>query len=332
MQREIYSVPRSEERHDELPTTTSTTRRMPRSLPWASRFVRSSSLTPSRNTFLPAEDYPPHAGREAERRFDRHPRRGARTREMNTRLRSDESLQRAFGRTGCAEQSVVQQTLNACTARNVPRCDRPLISSSPPQPHLSPQPPTTSATAEHRMTGMHAGKEPSCQRRATSSTKGIVTEGNWAEPRGRTIRRSSPTVFMPVVTTLESSPAVGCCANIDPQREMTSVKSNHLRIDAGGGPPTKQTGFWPRLSTSWEGHLGPTCRSLGVDGEEVVRRSTASRSSGRMGGTGDDSRSRSTGQAACSSLAKAERADQLWDAHLDARPARCARAARSACD
>ena len=39
--------------------------------------------------------------------------------EINTRLRSDESLQRAFGRTGCAEQSVVQQTLNACTPRNV---------------------------------------------------------------------------------------------------------------------------------------------------------------------------------------------------------------------
>jgi hypothetical protein len=39
--------------------------------------------------------------------------------EINTRLRSDESLQRAFGRSSCAEQSVVQQTLNACSARNV---------------------------------------------------------------------------------------------------------------------------------------------------------------------------------------------------------------------
>jgi hypothetical protein len=39
--------------------------------------------------------------------------------EINTRLRSDESLQRAFGRSSCAEQSVVQQTLNACSVRNV---------------------------------------------------------------------------------------------------------------------------------------------------------------------------------------------------------------------
>jgi hypothetical protein len=39
--------------------------------------------------------------------------------EINTRLRADASLQRAFGRSRCAEQSVVQDTLNACTAENV---------------------------------------------------------------------------------------------------------------------------------------------------------------------------------------------------------------------
>jgi hypothetical protein len=39
--------------------------------------------------------------------------------EVNTRLRSDLALQRAFGRTACAEQSVIQDTLDACTADNV---------------------------------------------------------------------------------------------------------------------------------------------------------------------------------------------------------------------
>src|SRR5712692_1638022 len=39
--------------------------------------------------------------------------------EINTRLRADVALQRAFGRSRCAEQSVVQDTLNACTAQNV---------------------------------------------------------------------------------------------------------------------------------------------------------------------------------------------------------------------
>src|SRR3954471_19835620 len=39
--------------------------------------------------------------------------------EINTRLRSDAALQAAFGRTACAEQSVVPETLDACTAENV---------------------------------------------------------------------------------------------------------------------------------------------------------------------------------------------------------------------
>jgi hypothetical protein len=41
--------------------------------------------------------------------------------EINTRLRSDLALQRAFGRCACAEQSVVQQTLDACASTNVAR-------------------------------------------------------------------------------------------------------------------------------------------------------------------------------------------------------------------
>ena len=39
--------------------------------------------------------------------------------EVNKRVRSDRAVQLAFGRNGCAEQSVVQDTLDACTAENV---------------------------------------------------------------------------------------------------------------------------------------------------------------------------------------------------------------------
>ena len=39
--------------------------------------------------------------------------------EVNKRVRSDPALQAAFGRQGCAEQSVIQDTLDACTAANV---------------------------------------------------------------------------------------------------------------------------------------------------------------------------------------------------------------------
>src|SRR2546428_7565799 len=39
--------------------------------------------------------------------------------EINEGLRTDPALQAAFGRTACAEQSVIQDTLDACTATNV---------------------------------------------------------------------------------------------------------------------------------------------------------------------------------------------------------------------
>jgi len=44
--------------------------------------------------------------------------------EINTRVRTDAALQRAFGRSCCAEQSVVQETLDACTSENVRQMKR----------------------------------------------------------------------------------------------------------------------------------------------------------------------------------------------------------------
>jgi hypothetical protein len=46
--------------------------------------------------------------------------------EINTRLRSDPVLQAAFGRNACAEQSVVQDTLNACTTEQVTQLSQAL--------------------------------------------------------------------------------------------------------------------------------------------------------------------------------------------------------------
>ena len=48
--------------------------------------------------------------------------------EVNTRLRSDPALQAAFGRTACAEQSVIQQTLDACDATTVTQMRQALTS------------------------------------------------------------------------------------------------------------------------------------------------------------------------------------------------------------
>ncbi len=46
--------------------------------------------------------------------------------EVNTRLRSDPALQAAFGRTACAEQSVIQDTLDACDATTVQQLEQAL--------------------------------------------------------------------------------------------------------------------------------------------------------------------------------------------------------------
>src|SRR5438876_762000 len=46
--------------------------------------------------------------------------------EINTRLRAEPALQAAFGRNRCAEQSVVQQTLDACTPENVQQMEEGL--------------------------------------------------------------------------------------------------------------------------------------------------------------------------------------------------------------
>ncbi len=44
--------------------------------------------------------------------------------EINKRVRPDQGLQRAFGRSGCAEQSVVQETLDACDGENVQQMEQ----------------------------------------------------------------------------------------------------------------------------------------------------------------------------------------------------------------
>ncbi len=44
--------------------------------------------------------------------------------EINKSVRPDEGLQRAFGREACAEQSVGQETLDACDSENVTQMEQ----------------------------------------------------------------------------------------------------------------------------------------------------------------------------------------------------------------
>jgi hypothetical protein len=49
--------------------------------------------------------------------------------EVNTRVREDRALQLAFGLKGCAEQSVVQETLSACNVENVAQMEQALATT-----------------------------------------------------------------------------------------------------------------------------------------------------------------------------------------------------------
>jgi hypothetical protein len=51
--------------------------------------------------------------------------------EINSRLRADPVLQRAFGRHRYAEQSAVQRTLDACTAENVKQMEQAMVKTYP---------------------------------------------------------------------------------------------------------------------------------------------------------------------------------------------------------
>jgi hypothetical protein len=44
--------------------------------------------------------------------------------EINSRLRADPALQRAFGREACAEQSAIQRTLDACSTTTVKQMEQ----------------------------------------------------------------------------------------------------------------------------------------------------------------------------------------------------------------
>ncbi|OGO67235.1 MAG: hypothetical protein A2Z49_12640 [Chloroflexi bacterium RBG_19FT_COMBO_56_12] len=112
--------------------------------------------------------------------------------EVNTGLRSQLGLQRAFGRRGCGEQSTLSQTLNACTEQNVEEMRQAL--SRVYQQH--------SQTSRHDyvcqpllldvdLTGMPAGRQ------GEGVTKGFFSE--YKHRRGRQLGRVLSTHYDEIV-------------------------------------------------------------------------------------------------------------------------------------
>ncbi len=157
--------------------------------------------------------------------------------EVNTRLRSDPALQRAFGRAACADQSTIQATLNAGTAENVAQLAAAL-------------------TAVYRQHGRGYRHDYArrrqlldvdlsglpCGPKAALATRGYLA--NQRNRRGRQLGRVLATRYGEVVSDQVFAGTTGLTTGLRPLVEAAEAvlgldeakrQRTILRIDAGGG-------------------------------------------------------------------------------------------------
>jgi hypothetical protein len=157
--------------------------------------------------------------------------------EINEGLRADPALQAAFGRTACAEQSVIQDTLDACTTTNVAQMEQAIQRifrqhSRAAQHDFARQ----ELLLDADMTGMPCGKK------AAFATKGYFAGAK--NCRGRQLGRVLATdqeeivvdeLFAGNVALVTALPGLVEAAErrleLTPEQRAGTI----LRVDAGGG-------------------------------------------------------------------------------------------------
>ena len=157
--------------------------------------------------------------------------------EINTRLRSDVALQAAFGRSACADQSVVQDTLNACSSEQVTQFSQALTTIYRRYAQGYAHDYTQAwQILDADLTGMPCGKK------AAFATKGYFPQQRYR--RGRQLGRVLASIYHEIVvdqlfnstTYLRTAlrPLITAAAQI---LELTPAKRARtiVRIDAGGG-------------------------------------------------------------------------------------------------
>lgn len=157
--------------------------------------------------------------------------------EINTRLRSDPVLQAAFGRFACAEQSVVQQTLDACTDENVVQMQQALDQIFRGQSRASRhQYQGSYQILDIDMSGMPCGPK------GALATKGYFA--NKRNRRGRQLGRVVASLYGEVVTdrlfdgkTQLTKALVPLLEAAEQTLELDEDKRKRTiaRVDAGGG-------------------------------------------------------------------------------------------------
>jgi hypothetical protein len=157
--------------------------------------------------------------------------------EINGRLRPDPALQAAFGRCGCAEQSVVQDTLDACTEETVEQLEAAwaLISRQHSQGYRHPYQ-TDWRVWDVDMTGMPCGKK------AAMATTGYFAKQR--NRRGRQLGRVLATRYREIVvdrlfdgkTQLNVAllPLVSA-AEVTLDLDAAKRERTLVRVDAGAG-------------------------------------------------------------------------------------------------
>jgi len=166
---------------------------------------------------------------------------GARTTvEVNTTLRADIALQRAFGRQSCAEQSTIQDTLDHATSETVSQLELAMDEIFLQQSAAAWASPASQLTLDVDLTGLPCGKK------AAFATKGYF-DGQYHR-RGRQLGRVLVSPFNEVVAdcifagNTHLGPVVSQLLlvaerrlRLDQESEQARRGSVLVRLDAGGG-------------------------------------------------------------------------------------------------
>jgi hypothetical protein len=189
--------------------------------------------------------------------------------EINTRVRPDQMVQAAFGRAGCADQSTVSDTLNACTEETVTQMKAAMQTIYQ----------TTSQGYQHDydkneqlldidMTGMPTGRQ------GEGVTKGYFA--GQKNRRGRQLGRVTATLYDEIVidqlyegkrqldaNLRELVEAAEQVLALDEKRRAQTI----LRVDGGGGSTSDINGMLKRgylvlvKAKSWQ-RAASLCRSV----------------------------------------------------------------------
>jgi len=157
--------------------------------------------------------------------------------EVNTRVRADLALQRAFGRAACAEQSVIQETLDACSATNVRELQQALTTIYRTHSQGYQHDYTTAwQVLDVDMSGLPCGPK------AAFATKGYFAKQR--NRRGRQLGRVLATRYQEIVVDQLFEGTTQLTAALQPLVQAAEAvldlndarrKRTLVRVDAGGG-------------------------------------------------------------------------------------------------